>query len=391
MKASHPYRILVYCTDFIPQQSGYVHAFTQLMRNMANHGVKVDVVTPFDLPHGMEEFSHPNIMVYRYHPKLNIWLLGLWYQTYQMCRCLKKIDTLHSYDMVLVETGDNPFLLNGLSHSLLNKTVVRFHSTSDTEYLMYSSQRKYQIKRWAWKSLSAAKVKYVAATSAYHLQFVKDHLGFTSPKTSFYKLVNAIEHVSSIKEPAHSKGRSFTMLGRMDEEGYIQKGYANLLQALTECAPLFKESESIFTIVGSGPKWEEVQQYITNHNLSFVKLIPACSHEEVIGKLRESDVVVLPSKYEGVSMFALEALAEHNAVVFTQTGGLLDMIEANGIGIEVGDTKALIEALKYMLLVSEQELRQMKINSAELCKREFSPAKQWEQLEAILIKMNSYQ
>lgn len=390
MKASHSYRILVYCTDFIPQQSGYVHAFTQLMRNMANHGVKVDVVTPFDLTDGVEEFSHPNITVYRYHPKLNVWLLGLWYQTFQMGRYLKKLDMLHAYDMVLIETGDNPFLLNGLPHPLLTKTVVRFHSTSDTEYLVYSKQRKYQIKRWVWKILSAAKIKYVAATSAYHLQFVKDHLGFTSPQTSFHKLVNAIEHVSPIKEFAHANGRSFMMLGRMDEEGYIQKGYANLLQALTECAPLFKDSESIFTIIGSGSKWEEVRQYITNHKLFFVKLIQACSHEEVIGKLRESDIVVLPSKYEGVSMFALEALAEHNAVVFTQTGGLLDMLDDNGIGIEVGDTKALVEALKYMLLASEQELRQLKINSAELCKREFSPTKQWEQLEAILIKMKGY-
>ncbi len=382
------YRILVYCSDFTPQQSGYVHAFTQVIRNMADNGVKVDVVTPYNLPKDVAEFVYPDVQVIRYHPVLNIWLLGLLYQTHQMAQFLQHLDTQHGYDMVLVETGDNPYLPVALSEQLLLKTVVRFHSTSDTEYLVYSAQRRYKIKRFVWKWLSACRVKYVAATSSYHLKFVQDYLGFSSQQSSFFKLVNASDHVPDEIE-SHQTPRSFLMLGRMDEEGFVQKGYVILLDALKECAYLFKQQKAFFTIIGQGIHRPEVEAYIRNHNLDFVKLIPACSHAEVIEKLKQSDIVVLPSKYEGVSMFALEALAEHNAVIFTQTGGLLDMLHNNGIGIPVGDTDSLSNAMKSLLLLEDLELRQMKNESAAWCKEAFSPAKQLEQLQEILTQIKN--
>ncbi len=386
----HTHRILVYCTDFTPQQSGYVHAFTQLIRNMADQGVHVDVVTPFPLPEGTTEFVYPNVRIVRYRPKLTIWLLGLIYQTYQTSRFLQHMETQHGYDMLLIETGDNPYLPAALSEFLRLKTVVRFHSTSDTEYLVFSKQRGYKIKRFVWKLVTAHKVKYVAATSSYHLKFVQDHLGFSSEYSSFFKLVNASEHVSIAEETSYPT-RSFLMLGRMDEEGFIQKGYELLLAALKECAILFKQQKASFTIIGQGKRWNVVDEYIRTHQLDFVKLIPACSHDEVIERLRQSDIVVLPSKYEGVSMFALEALAESNAVVFTQTGGLLDMFDNNGISIPVGDAVALSEAIKRLLIIEGAELRQMQARSAAICREAFSPAKQWEQLQEILTQINHKQ
>lgn len=386
----YSYRFLVYCTDFTPQQSGYVHAFTQLIRNMADHGVRVDVVTPHPLPDGTGEFVHPNVEVIRYRSTLNIWLLGLLYQNYQTSRFLQHLDTQHPYDIILIETGDNPYLPAALSESLRLKTVVRFHSTSDTEYLVYSAQRKYKIKRFVWKWLSAARVRYVAATSSYHLRFVQEYLGFKSDQTSYHKLVNASEHKpQSIQSAANQ--RSFIMLGRMDEEGFIQKGYEILLTALKECASLFQQTGALFTIIGRGKRFNEVSEYISNNHLDFVKLIPSCSHTEVIEKLSQSDIVVLPSKYEGVSMFALEALAEHNAVIFTQTGGLLDMLHNNGMGIPVDDSRQLSNALKQMLLLGDSELQHMKEQSAAWCRQEFSPAKQWEQLQEILTSVKGNQ
>lgn len=391
MELGKPYRVLVYCTDFTPQQSGYVHAFTQLIRNMADHGVRVDVVTSYELLQDATEFVYPNVNVFRYHPKLAVWGLGLVYQTVQTVRYLLQLDIQNDYDMLLVETGDNAYLIAALPQQLLNKTAVRFHSTSDTEYLIHSKQRKYRIKYWCWNLLSAHRLRYVAATSSYHLQFVQDYLGFTQEYTSYHKLVNAIKNIPEANVVANNTQRSFLMLGRMDTEGYKQKGYDVLLEALNQCSSLFKQHGSIFTIIGQGQFFKTVQNYIQSHQLDFVKLIAACSHEEVKQHLQQSDVVVLPSRYEGVSMFALEALAYQNAVVFTQTGGLLDMVDHNGVGVSVGDVQLLVKALQSMLELDDEGLRQFKNQSRIICQQNFSPAKQWEQVEQLLIQIRNQQ
>lgn len=70
-------RVLVYCPVFLPKQSGYTHAFSGLITNLLQSGFSVDVLTPEQLPAGINEpLQHHQLTVTRYNPTLNVWLLA---------------------------------------------------------------------------------------------------------------------------------------------------------------------------------------------------------------------------------------------------------------------------------------------------------------------------
>ena len=94
------------------------------------------------------------------------------------------------------------------------------------------------------------------------------------------------------------------MLGRMDEEGYKQKGFDVLLKAL----PLIKDDmvvdDAEMVIIGEGSKYSNFKLLVEQYG--FVTLKPNLPHQHLLALLQQSHVVLLPSLYEGVSMFALE-------------------------------------------------------------------------------------
>ncbi len=380
--------ILVYCADFVPQNSGYVHAFTQLIENMADQGKVIHVVTPYPLPDGLEEYIYPNVIVYRYAPKLPLWFFGWLYRSYKLGNFFQELNERYQFELILVETGDDPMLFPFLPKYLVQKTVVRFHATSDTEYLVYSTQKKYRIKYFLWKYLSTGYVKHVAATSDFHLQFVRQQFHFDQFQCTYHKVVNAIEtqHYDFI---ATETSRRFVILGRMDVEGYRQKGYSVLLEALKLIKDDFTKTGSTFTIIGKGVKQQELISFVQQNDLHFVKVISSLSHAEVNELLLRSDIVVLPSVYEGLSMFALEAISTANAVVFSKTGGLVEMVEHNGSLVEPNNVEQLAQAIKTILYATN--IDEMKKDSMAIGRLKFSKQTQWLQIEALLNDLKNEQ
>ena len=61
-------RVLIYCPVFLPQTTGYTHAFEQLITNLLQGGFIVDVLTPQILGVGeAEPFVAKNFNIYRYN------------------------------------------------------------------------------------------------------------------------------------------------------------------------------------------------------------------------------------------------------------------------------------------------------------------------------------
>jgi glycosyltransferase involved in cell wall biosynthesis len=384
-------KVLIYCPVFYPENTGYTNAFGQLISNLLSQGCKVDVVTRQLLPAGQQEWKqHPNLTVTRLNPTLPVWFIGLMYQFYFVARVINNMFEKHPYDMVLAETGDDPYLFLFLSKNVLKKTAVRFHSTSDTEYFIYSNQRKYKIKFFFWKYISSKRVQHYAATNSYHIGFIKEHILQNNAAAiegkSFHIITNAITATDLVTMPKQVTKRIFITLARLDKEGYKQKGIVTLLEALTICKHDFWQSGSSFILIGKGNKETEVRQKIEANGLSFVQFIPSTTHEETIHLLQKSSVVVLPSLYEGVSVFALEALATGNAVVFSQTGGLMDMLKENGIAVESGNTEQLAAAIRVM--IHKTSLEDFQAASIKLCAERFSAEHQWQQCRAVIQQLS---
>ncbi len=368
-------RVLIYCPVFLPEISGYTHAFKQLVSNLLNNGFEVDVVTPQPIKTDvLDTFSHDNLKVYRYNPLLKVWGLGLFYQYYKQASFINKLDTQRFYNLVLIETGDVPLLPYFLSKSILNKTTVRFHSTSDTEYLHIGKHKKYKLRRWFWKYLSGKKIQHLCATNSYHLEYAQHQVLHTSTLKSKHVLTNTVDVISQISVPKSSQ-ITFVMLGRMDEEGFKQKGFDVLLKALEDVKSYMQKANAQIHIIGNGSRFAYFKSQVSGYD--FVKLTQEMNHDELLKLLQQSDVVILPSLYEGVSMFALESLATGNAVIFSNTGGLIEIVDGNGVLIKPGDANDLALAIKKLLL--DVQLESLKTQSVLIAKNKFSSEVQYAQ------------
>jgi glycosyltransferase involved in cell wall biosynthesis len=85
-----------------------------------------------------------------------------------------------------------------------------------------------------------------------------------------------------------------------------------------------------------------------------VELLGEQSHEEVLSQLTKAWAAVLPSRFEGLPMFLLEAMAAGRGIVATPVGGIPDLVPeraaelgagATGELVAVGDQAGLADAL----------------------------------------------
>ncbi|MES2690510.1 MAG: glycosyltransferase family 4 protein [Bacteroidota bacterium] len=371
-------KVLIYCPVFLPQQTGYSHAFANLVQNLLNEGFLVDVLIP-GVAEGAEPMSHPHLRIIRKTFALNIWMLGLFYQYFCLAQYIYKLHRSNQYRVIFIETGDHPLLIAFMREQLLHKTVVRFHSTSDTEYLVSGRHFKYRLKRVFWKLFAAPRIKNLCSTSNYHLNYAAENIIGHRAFNYDDVVVNTIS-LNAHTGKSDAEGRVFFMLGRMDEEGYRQKGFEPLLDALRLVGSGFERTKSKLIIVGDGVWHEHFKNEVSRYG--FVELHRSMPHHEIIKVLSKVDVVLLPSLYEGVSMFALEALGYGKAVIFSKTGGLIGMVADNGILVEPGNHIELANAIDAMLYTDK--LDAFKNNSLKRALTGFSPQKQMEQFNNML-------
>lgn len=370
--------VLIYCPTFLPVQTGYSHAFAGLVENLLDDGFRVDVLVP-EYIEGDEPMSHPHLKIIRKTFTLKIWMLGLFYQYFCLARYIYKLYCTKQYSVVFIETGDHPLLVAFMRGELLEKTVVRFHSTSDTEYLITGRHFKYKLKRLFWKLFAAPRIRNISSTSSYHLNYAAEliigHRDFNYSNV----IVNTIPLSEYVNNKTDSS-RIFFMLGRMDEEGYKQKGFDVLLKALDLVKQGFEDTKSKLIIVGDGELHEQFKNKVSGYH--FIELHKSMPHDKIKQTLIGTDIVLLPSLYEGVSMFALEALGYGKAVIFGETGGLINMVTDNGILVEPGNHIALAQAIHTMLYTDK--LAVFKDNSLKRASAEFSSQKQVHQFNNMI-------
>ena len=129
-----------------------------------------------------------------------------------------------------------------------------------------------------------------------------------------------------------------------------QKNHRLLIKAFSDIA---NEVESNLTIYGEGELREELQAYVEELGLQNRVFLPGVINN--VGEtIKDSEVFVLSSDYEGMPNALMEALALGIPCISTDCpcGGPNALIKSgeNGILIPVGDCDALSEALKALLL-----------------------------------------
>ncbi len=142
-------------------------------------------------------------------------------------------------------------------------------------------------------------------------------------------------------------------VGRIEEEQKRISDIITIVKSLSGKKENFK-----ITIAGDGPDMPGLKSKLENEiNDGKVTLTGWLSKTEVINLLRQSQVFLMTSSYEGLSIALIESMANGCCPVVTDIrSGNNQLIKdaVNGFLIEIGDTHAFTEKLTYLANNPEQ-------------------------------------
>lgn len=148
--------------------------------------------------------------------------------------------------------------------------------------------------------------------------------------------------------PAHTPGKGtvpqIVFAGRFME----QKNPQHLVDALKQVQHLDWQC----AMLGDGPLLESVRETVAAYGLAQRITFPGwVTPEDVTHVFAQSDILVLPSRSEGLSVVGVQALGMGLALVLSDAGGNRELVRngENGFLFDTGDLNALAAALKKLL------------------------------------------
>lgn len=169
-------------------------------------------------------------------------------------------------------------------------------------------------------------------------------------RARFTLIPNAVD--TAVFHPAPSKTRSsgphrLIFVGNLEPTEH--KGFPTLLEALS----LLRERRADWTldVVGDGPSRPHHEKSVAASALAgAIAFHGSRPKPEIAEMMRNSDLFVMPSRFENQPCVIIEALASGLPVVSTTVGGIPEMVSsADGVLVPPEDAKALAEALDQVL------------------------------------------
>lgn len=123
------------------------------------------------------------------------------------------------------------------------------------------------------------------------------------------------------------------------------------------------KNDVVFFIVGDGPLFSEVENYIKERKLEG-KIIMTGFRDDVPKIIKELDVFLITSKTEGLGTTVLDAFANHIPMVATQAGGIPEAVRHNETGLTAPIKDATQLANHVVHLLENKGLAESLTNNA---------------------------
>lgn len=171
------------------------------------------------------------------------------------------------------------------------------------------------------------------------------------PASKLCVIPNGITLESTDSAPANLKelgindeDRVLLFVGRLDP----QKGLDWLIP---ELPPFFSEHPTYrLVLVGDGPQKELLQRFIEANNLTeYVRF--AGWRKDIAALFARSEMLILPSRWEGMPNVVLEAMASRRPVVVTRAEGTVELLGAEGENqlADFGDAETFRKKMTYLV------------------------------------------
>ena len=155
-----------------------------------------------------------------------------------------------------------------------------------------------------------------------------------------------------LPDPSYEhREKKIVALGRLA----AQKNYKLLIRSFAQFHTHFPKYR--LNIFGDGYLREELQELIRSLNMSDCIFLLE-NDPDVHARIRDAEMFVLSSNYEGLSNALLECMSMGIACISTRCEGSVDVIrdKENGLLVDIGDENALAQAM--CLLAGDPDLRE---------------------------------
>ena len=230
----------------------------------------------------------------------------------------------------------------------------------------------------AWKNRVIAGIERLLAPFASKIVCISEHdrqlairYGFDPKK--LVVVLNGIRDVgtiapSTVSWPANKKHLLFA--GRFDR----QKGVDIFLSAMARLGPDYFAYAIGDAAIGDAALPASIPEN--------VKLTGWITRDQVQAYLASTDVFVMPSRWEGFGLSALEAMRAGRTVVASHVGGLPELVEdkVNGLLIEPNSVDSLVNAIASL---NADQIKEMGVQS----RLRFTQKFQSDQMNAALLRV----
>jgi glycosyltransferase involved in cell wall biosynthesis len=179
------------------------------------------------------------------------------------------------------------------------------------------------------------------------------------------------------------KGNDSIIIGSVGRLHY-QKGYEYLIEASVSILKNYPQAK--FVLIGDGELRDSLELSAKKKGVynSFVFLGNQMDIPEL---LKQIDIFVLPSLWEGLPLVLLEAMAAKKPIVATDVNGIMEIIHSEEEGILVPSKNPAALSSAILRLLNNNELRErMAANGYIKVLREFNLDKMIEKTESVYLK-----
>jgi len=350
-----PLRVLMLSWEYPPRIIGGLSRHVEgLSAALADSGNEVHVVT-LDFPGAPTEEERGSVFIHRVAidtpaPTFHTWVLLFNHffekRAGQVAQKYGAPDVVHVHDWLAVTGGV------AVKHLLRVPLVMTFHSTESSRSSNSPSPESAMVEglEW-WGSYEAAKV---IAVSGWMKSEVVDR--FKLPPGKVAEIPNAVDprkfegstDLGAVRRRWDVKEgeRLITAVGRLTS----QKGFDDLIRAYSAVRVRFPSSRLL--LIGDGYMRGELETLAVAERVKEkVTFAGFLSDAEVVGALRASDVVAVPSHFEPFGIIALEAMASGAPVVVSRVGGLAEIVQdgVDGVEVEPNSPPSLAEGISRVL------------------------------------------
>ena len=167
---------------------------------------------------------------------------------------------------------------------------------------------------------------------------LEKHIGLRDNITTIFNGVNISRFLNPIKDISKNNFFQISQVSSFNDA----KDQDTLVRAINELPECYK-----LRLIGNGPRRKDVEKLVDNLKL-FSKVDFLGIRSDIPELLRESDINVLSSHWEGLSLSSIEGMASGRPFVASNVDGLREVVEDAGVLFPQGDYKALAKVIKEL-------------------------------------------